>query len=166
MTPAAEQIAARKLAILLDDGRSDRGIRRDRNALSDCALIEVALQRHRIATLQVPVHPETALSHLPVIEVLVIWMELGTSSESFAINAIVKFRAVSASMPEIEEALLVSTAGGDDLTVGVFRALGDNIDHAINGVRAPDRCTRTADDFDPVHILHQRVLNFPIDAGI
>src|SRR6266849_7736303 len=165
MAPAAEQIASRKLAILLDDSRSGCGFRRDRNTFSDCALVEVALQRHRVATLQIPVHPETTLSHLPVIEVLVIWMELGTSCESFAINAIVKFRAVSASMPEIEEALLVSTAGGDDHTVGVLRALGDNIDHAINGVRSPDRCARTADDFYPVHILHQRVLNFPIDAG-
>src|SRR5690348_1626442 len=129
MAPAAEQVASRKLAILLDDSRSRRGFRRDRDAFSDCALVEVALQRHRIVTLQVPVHPETALSHLPVIEIFVIWMELRTSCESFAINTIVKVRAVSASMPEIEEALLVSTAGGDELTVGVFRALGDNIDH-------------------------------------
>src|SRR5438309_6246440 len=123
MAPRAEQIASRKLAILLDDGWSDGGFRRDRNAFSDCAFVEVALQRHRVATLQVPVHPETALSHLPVIEVLVIWMELGTSCEGFAINTVVKARTVSASMPEIEEALLVSTAGGDELAVGVFRVL-------------------------------------------
>src|SRR5579872_6529592 len=166
MAPAAEQIAARELAILLDDSRSDRRFRCDRNTLSDCALVDVALQSYRIPTLQVPVHPETTLSHLPVIEVLVIWMELRTSCESFAINAIIKVRTVSASMPEIEEALLVSTAGGDELTVGVFRALGNNIDHAINGVRSPDRCARTSDDFYPVYILHQRVLNFPINAGI
>src|SRR6266850_1107357 len=155
MVPAAEQIASRELAILLDDSRSDRGFRCDRNTLSDCALVEVALQSYRIATLQVPVHPKTTLSHLPVIEVFVIWVELGTSCEGFAINTVVKVRTVAASMPEIEEALLVSAAGGDQLTVGVFRALSDNIDHAINSVRSPDRCARTADDFDPVHILHQ-----------
>src|SRR5437660_9765178 len=113
MAPAAEQIASRKLAIPLDDGRPNRWFRRDRKAFSNCALVEVALQRHRIATLQVPVHPETTLSHLPIIEVFVIWMELGTSCEGFAINTVVKVRAIAASMPEIEEALLVSTAGGD-----------------------------------------------------
>src|SRR5712692_11917363 len=123
MPPAAEQIASRKLAILLNNGRPDRGFGRDRNAFSDCALVKFALQRHRIAALRVPVHPETALSHLPVIEVLAIWMELGASCEGFAINAVVKVRAVSGSIPEIEEALLVSTAGGDQLTTGVFRAL-------------------------------------------
>ena len=72
MAPRAEQIASRKLAIPLDDGRPNRWFRRDRKAFSDCALVEVALQRHRIATLQVPVHPETTLSHLPIIEVFVI----------------------------------------------------------------------------------------------
>src|SRR5436190_4190957 len=144
MVPAAEQVASRKLAILLDDSRSGRGFRRDRDAFPDCALVEVALQRHRIATVQVPVHPEAALSHLPVIEVLVIWVELRTSCEGFAVNTVVKVRTVAASMPEIEEALLVSTAGGDQLTVGVFRALSDNINHAINSVRSPDGCARTA----------------------
>src|SRR5258708_10831893 len=64
---------------------------------------------------------------------------LRISCEGFAINTVVKVRTVAASMPEIEEALLVSTAGGDQLTVGVFRALSDNIDHAINSVRSPDR---------------------------
>src|SRR5258708_23133640 len=111
MAPAAEQIASRELAILLDDSRPDRGFRRDGNTLSDRAFVEVALQRYRITTLQVPIHSETALSHLPAIEVFVIWMELRTSCESFAINTIIKVRAVSAPIPEIEEALFVSTAG-------------------------------------------------------
>src|SRR5216684_8725938 len=111
MAPAAEHIASRKLAILLNNGRSDRRSRCDGKAFSDCALIKVALQCHHIVALQVPVHSKTALSHFPVIEVRVIGMELGASCEGFAINTIVKVRSISGSVPEIEEALFVSTAG-------------------------------------------------------
>jgi hypothetical protein len=38
-------------------------------------------------------------------------MELGTSCEGFAIQTVIEVLAVSASITEIEEALLVSTAG-------------------------------------------------------
>src|SRR5438046_1071680 len=95
VTPAAEQIATRKLAILLNNGRSDRRSRRDGKALSDFTFVKVALQGHHIVPLAVPVHSETALSHLPVIEVRVIGMELGPSCEDFAINTVVKVRAIS-----------------------------------------------------------------------
>src|SRR6266498_2040767 len=81
MAPTAKQITSRKLAILLNDRRGGSGFCRDGNAFSDCALVKVALERQRVVALQVPVHPETALPHLPVIEVLVIRMELGTSCE-------------------------------------------------------------------------------------
>src|SRR6266852_4137053 len=159
MAPLAEQIPSRKLAILLNNGRGDRGSGRDGNALPDGALVKIALKRQRVGTLQFPVHPETALSHLPAVEVLAIRMKRGASVESFSIHTIIKVRAVSAPIAEIEEALFISTAGGDQPTAGVLRFLGDDIDHAVDGVRSPDGCARTTDDFDPVHILHQRILN-------
>src|SRR6266852_4203747 len=146
MAPAAEQITSRELAILLNNGGSDRGFRRDGNTLSDCALVKVPLECQGVVALQVPIHPETALSHFPAIEVLVVWMELGATCEGFAINTVVKIGAISGSIPEIEEALLVSTAGGNQLTEGFFRALGDDIDHAIDGVRSPDGRARTANN--------------------
>src|SRR6185295_17469053 len=111
MAPASEQITSRKLAIPLNDGRGSREFRRDGNALADFSLVKVALERQRVVALQVPIHSETTLSHAPVIEVLVIRMELGTSCEGFAIQTVIEVLAVSASITEIEEALLVSTAG-------------------------------------------------------
>src|ERR1051326_5889013 len=166
MAPAAEQITARNPAILLNNHRPDRGLCRDGNAFSDCAVVKISLQRYLIEVFQIPVHPEAALSHLPVIKVPAIWMELGTSREGFAIHTVVKVRAVSGSIPEIEETLLVSPAGGNQPTVGVSRVLGNDIDHAVDGVRSPDRSARTTDDLDPLHILHQRVLHLPINAGV
>src|SRR5437868_892052 len=40
----------------------------------------------------------------------------------------------------------------------VPRALGDNIDHTVDGVRAPHRSTRSTDDFDSLDIFKWNIL--------
>src|SRR2546425_172539 len=67
MAPSAEQIPSRDLAMLLNNGSRDGGVSRDGKAFPDAAFVKIALQRQRVRALQVPVHPEAALSHLPVV---------------------------------------------------------------------------------------------------
>ncbi len=45
----------------------------------------------------------------------------------------------------------------------VCGALGNDVDHAIDRVRAPQRASRTADDFDAVDVFEQIVLHIPED---
>ena len=46
--------------------------------------------------------------------------------------------------------------------MGVAR---DDVDHAIDGVRSPERAARTANDFDAVQIFDDCVLLVPEHAG-
>jgi len=50
--------------------------------------------------------------------------------------------------------------------LGVLGALGEDVDHAVDRVGAPQRATWTADDLDAVDVVQQGVLRVPIDAGV
>src|SRR5258708_23422360 len=93
-------------------------------------------------------------------------MEFGTSGEAFGVEAVVEVLAISRSITCIHRALIhASSASGYQRSRGILGALGDDVDDSIDGVRSPDRPARSADDFDPVDVLEQRVLHFPIHAG-
>src|SRR5579859_7877187 len=47
--------------------------------------------------------------------------------------------------------------------LGGFGALGDNVDHAVPGVRPPDGTPGTADHFDALDILERNVKLVPVD---
>src|SRR5712692_3194034 len=81
---------------------------RDRNALSDGAFVNVALHGHGVTAGRLPVCPKSALPHPPIIEILAIGVELGASTEDFAISTVVEVLAISGAIPEIEEALLIA----------------------------------------------------------
>jgi hypothetical protein len=49
--------------------------------------------------------------------------------------------------------------------VGGFCVLGNDVDNAVDSVRAPNGASRTANHFDSINVLKQRVLNPPINAG-
>ncbi len=47
----------------------------------------------------------------------------------------------------------------------VFRVLGDDVDYTIYSIRSPDCAAGAANDFDPIYVFKQHILEFPIDAG-
>src|SRR5665213_898872 len=47
----------------------------------------------------------------------------------------------------------------------VGRTASDDVDHAIDGIGAPQRAARTADDFDAGDVFEKVVLDVPEDAG-
>src|SRR5258708_5063012 len=93
-------------------------------------------------------------------------MELRTSGEAFAVKPVVEVLALSRSITCVHRALIhASSASGHQRSRGILGALGDDVDDSIDGVRSPDGPARSADDFNPVDVLEQRVLYFPIHAG-
>src|SRR4030088_904665 len=93
-------------------------------------------------------------------------MELGTSGKAFAIYPVVKVLAVPRSIACVHRALIdVPSTSGDERSLSILGALRDDVDYSIYGVRSPDSPTWSADDFNPVDVLQQRVLNFPIHAA-
>src|ERR1035438_8837823 len=92
-------------------------------------------------------------------------MVFGTGVDAFSIDPIIEAAVVPAALPEIQKTLIHRAAPGRDKSPsGVFGVFGDDIDHAVDGVRAPDGAARSANDFDPVDVLDQRVLHFPVDT--
>src|ERR1700739_418442 len=94
-------------------------------------------------------------------------MELGAIGEGLAVYTIVEVLVVPAAVAEIDKALVdISAAGRDEHSTGILGVLSDDIDHSVDCVVSPDRATRPADDFDPIDILENCVLNLPINPGV
>src|SRR6267143_2678602 len=76
-----------------------------------------------------------------------------------------KTLAVASTVPEIEKALIdISSAGGCQRSMGLLSSFGDDIDYRVHGIRSPDGTAWASDDFDPVDILKQCVLDLPINT--
>ncbi len=76
--PTAEYISARYIFGSIQVKGRGRGVICDILPLPDSALIKITLNRQRIPVVIVPVHPETTLAQLPIIEIIVIRMEFGS----------------------------------------------------------------------------------------
>src|ERR1700681_775558 len=59
----------------------------------------------------------------------------------------------------------ISGARGCKAPASVFRAPRNNVDHAVDGVRSPDRAAGSPNYFDPLNIFQQYVLYIPINAS-
>ena len=93
-------------------------------------------------------------------------MKLGASAEGLPIDTIIKVLVVPGSIPEIDKALVDSSAtGGGEHSTGLFGALCDDIDHTVDSICSPNSATRASDDLDPFDIFEQGVLDLPIDAS-
>src|SRR5216684_271294 len=162
--PAAQQIATANLDLLFHIRHKRWRVTVDRQPLACIAIVEVALKRQRVTFVQIPVRAEAGLAHPPVIESMAVRMKLAASNEGFSVDAVIEIFIVPASIAEMAEALVeVSTTGGDESSMSIFSALGDDIDDGINRIRSPDGSARASDDFDAFNILQQGVLNLPIN---
>src|SRR6476659_6471663 len=64
-----------------------------------------------------------------------------------------------------ESALLSTGAAADQETLSSCSRSGCDVDHTVDGVCAPERSTRSANDFDAVDIFQRQILNVPIHTG-
>ena len=60
----------------------------------------------------------------------------------------------------------VAAAAVGEQPLGVGRSLRYDVDHAVDGVGAPDRASRSADHLDPIDVLEHGVLHVPVDARV
>src|SRR6266853_3761896 len=96
---------------------------------------------------------------------MAVGMKLGPANEGLSVDAVIKAFIVPGSIAKMGEALVeISATGGDQRSMRIFSALGDDIDDRVYGICSPDGSTRASDDFDPFNILEQCVLDMPINA--
>src|SRR5690348_14212043 len=150
---------------IVDPHRRRWRIERHCHALAVVALVRVALQREPVPPALVAVYTESALAHLPGIKRSVIWMNFRVAPECHSINSKVRSIAVACSVPERTRTLIhVSGAARDQQPArfcGVFR---DDVNHAVDGIRAPYRSSWAANHLDALNILKHHVLHVPIHA--
>src|SRR5882762_1020972 len=92
-------------------------------------------------------------------------MKLGAANEGFSVDAIIKAFIVPGSIAKMSEALVeISATGGDENSTSILGVFSNDIDYSVDGVCSPNGSTRAPNDFDPLNILEQCVLDLPIDT--
>ena len=86
--------------------------------------------------------------------------------EIFGIHAVVSVVPQLAAVANSGETLLFGAAAArQQQALGIPGRPGDDVDHSIDRVGAPERRARATDHFDPLDIFQQRVLHVPVHAG-
>jgi hypothetical protein len=152
--------APQRVAAARDDVRVSVGI--------GPALVVIALDRERIAAVTAPIHPESALSQSPgVAGIGAVTREGGAAAESGPVHPVGRPRAESAAVAQRAEGVQLGAAATlDRQPLRLGGALGDDVDHAVHRVGAPQRAAGATDDLDAIHILQGHVLHVPEDAGV
>src|SRR5574337_367014 len=167
MSPAGEEITPREVVPALGAERKRGGEGGDRKRLAEIALVQVTLNRHGIAHGRRPVKPKAAPICPPVIgglpagsghQIIVIRI-----LEIAPIEEIVAYPSTVAR--PYEPALLAPPANLEVASLGRLCLFGDDVDHAIDRIGAPESPTRTADNLDPIDILKEGVLHVPDDPS-
>ncbi len=89
----------------------------------------------------------------------------GIATEALAVDPIISVRAELAAVAGgSKPCQLGAAAARDQQSSRILRVLRDDVDHAVDGVGAPQRCPWSADDFDSVDIREQDILHVPEHA--
>src|SRR5688572_9616029 len=87
--------------------------------------------------------------------------------EGFGVNAV---EGVVAELPAVTQAakalVFRADARVDERALRVAGGLGDDVDHAVEGIGAPEGAAGAADDFDAVDVVEQVILHIPKNAGV
>src|SRR5579885_3712936 len=79
-----------------------------------------------------------------------------------ALRGVAYFRAITDSL---RRGFLRSSSYRYECALSVLGRFRNDVNHAIDGICAPQRCPRAANDFDAVNVFEHDVLNIPVDAG-
>src|SRR5262249_44836073 len=112
-----------------------------------------------------PIGAEAALDRSPVVEVPIVGMKFWTTREALRVNAIVEL-VFAGTVANIEEALLnIAAAAARHPPMGHAGALGDDVDHAIDGVRSPDCSSGPANYLNTIDVGEDGILHLPVSPG-
>src|ERR1700722_16130524 len=165
--PAPQEITARYVLRPVYVELTGWRVRRDGHLLPNIALIKIALNCERIAVCQLGVRSETRLSKLPGVIVTAAGVEFGGLAKSHGVRSIVEIISVSATVANSALVLFdISDPGGCVGSASVLGTLSNDVDHAIDRVRSPDRSPGPPNPFDTRDILEQHILHVPVHAGI
>jgi hypothetical protein len=163
--PASEEVPAPHGARQRAGGRRPADDDERGTDLADFPRVRVSLERHRVLRIGLPVGAKAEMAQLPAVAgrggrtVLAGPIEaLGEDPEPEPL------RGLLAVADGAEAALRGAAASFEVGALGVLRALADDVDDAVDRVRAPERCPRSADDLDAVYVLEEQVLHVPEDA--
>src|SRR5580658_8689488 len=93
-------------------------------------------------------------------------MKLGTAVEPHAVDTVVEPPTVRTPVTKAAGALInIAASQRRQPPVGIFRALGDDVDNPVDGVRSPDSAARSPDHLNAFNILERSGLSLPIDSG-
>ena len=115
---------------------------------------------------RVGVGPEPRLRHVPAVELVRVRVELRVALGELRVGPVSHAAlrlATEAARRQV--ALLVPAADRSVGALGDPGALGDDVDDAVDGVRAPQRRPGAADHLDAVDVVEECVLHVPVDTG-
>ena len=166
--PPPQQVPSHQVGAVVEGaGRRWRQRNHPRHRNACTPVVEVALHTKRVLVRHFPIRPEAFSENVPTIHGVV----AGGLGKGITIKILGK-EAVVASVTEFsaiadgpEAAFLVAASRAQQGALRIFGRLGDDVDDAIHGVRAPQRRPRAADHFDPLDVFQQRVLHIPVHAG-
>src|SRR6185437_3577237 len=133
--PARHDIAAGNKSVVVRYEFRRRCERGDHHALPAYAAIQVSLHRKRVAIAGLPIGAEAHLPHPPVVEAVVIGMELGSIDETHAVDPVVEILAHRAAIARGSSSLIhAAAAQPGQHPFGLVCALGDDVDYAVYGI--------------------------------
>src|SRR5260370_16950546 len=103
--PAAQQIAPCELGVIFYHARIRGRKSCYPRSLSCLTFVNVTLKRHHVAIVWVPIHPEPALDHAPVIKSSVVRMKLRPARKRLAVDSVIKIVSAAA-VPGIQETFI------------------------------------------------------------
>ena len=119
------------------------------------ASIGVALQGEQILGRRLPIGAKSSSIHVPgVVGLCAGRQRRRIPIEVFYVAAVIGILTEFAPITSAAEPLLLcAVSAAQQAAEGFFGALGRDVDHAIDGVGAPERCARPANDLDAIDIF-------------
>ena len=165
--PAAYQVAPRNIFLVRRFLQVGGGQGIQEQILVDLALVEVPLQGKGIFRTEAGIQPKAGADHLPVITgVIPVQMLKLIPFKGLGVDTTIGNLAQGQAVTGPGKALFLgSRAQLDKTALGIGGMLGDDVDHPVDGIGSPQGRAGTADDLDPLDILQQDVLHFPVNPG-
>jgi hypothetical protein len=129
------------------------------------AVVGVALQADHIAGGRGPIHPEAALRLAPMVAGLLAGSGGAVGNvEVLGVEAPSQILADAAAVLHAGAAALRANLQVDGPALSLFGGAGDDVDHPVDRIGAPQGGAGTADHLDTLDVLGQDVLHVPVDA--
>jgi hypothetical protein len=164
--PAAEEVAADDVDVVLLSPEEGSLQLRQLDPVGHVAERHLALQVDGIQGAALPVEPAPGSDRRPLVSGVAI-CAVGGGVRAGELEVATVLAAVGRpAVPEAEiGALLGARRSLDEGALGVGGVLGDDVDDAVDGIRPPEGCPRSADDLDALDVGQHDVELLPVHTG-